>query len=74
MKRKLNTEEAAVYLRDDMGTPFSAGTLRVWRSIGKGPRFCRLNRKVFYSVSDLEDYAKSEAEIIEPKNSKSVGR
>ncbi len=59
MEKRLNTHEAAEYLKD-IGTPFSAGTLEVWRSQGRGPRFSRLNRKVFYYAHDLDEYAKGE--------------
>ena len=33
------------------------GTLEVWRSIGRGPRFKKIGRKVFYDVIDLETFA-----------------
>ena len=33
------------------------GTLEVWRSIGRGPRFKKIGRKVFYDVIDLEIFA-----------------
>ena len=33
------------------------GTLEVWRSIGKGPRYKKIGRRVFYAVGDLETFA-----------------
>jgi len=33
------------------------GTLEVWRSLGKGPRYKKIGRKVFYDVFDLETFA-----------------
>lgn len=33
------------------------GTLEVWRSYGRGPRFRKIGRKVFYEVDDLETFA-----------------
>lgn len=64
--KKLNTHEAAEYLKD-IGTPFSAGTLEVWRSQGRGPRFCRLNRKVFYLRRDLDEFTRGE--VVETEDS-----
>ena len=33
------------------------GTLEVWRSMGRGPRFCRIGRRIFYRIEDLELFA-----------------
>jgi hypothetical protein len=33
------------------------GTLEVWRSLGRGPRFKKIGRLVFYDVIDLEAFA-----------------
>ena len=51
----LSTKEAASYLKS-IGTPFSAGTLEVWRCQGRGPRFRRVNRKIFYTKEDLDQF------------------
>ena len=59
MEKRLNTFEAAHHLRT-IGTSYSPGTLRVWRSQGRGPRFHRVNRRVFYRIQDLENFAKGE--------------
>lgn len=31
-------------------------TLANWRSMGKGPKFCRLGRRVVYRVDDLRQF------------------
>jgi hypothetical protein len=31
-------------------------TLSNWRSQGRGPRFCRVGRRVVYRLKDLEQY------------------
>lgn len=57
MKSKaLNTREAARYLAD-LGTPFSPGTMEVWRSLGRGPRYRRVCNKVVYDPADLDRFS-----------------
>lgn len=68
MEKKLNTLQAADYLKNIRGTPFSADTLKVWRSQGRGPRFYRLNRKIFYLAQDLDEYVRGE-EVVETSDS-----
>jgi hypothetical protein len=34
----------------------SPGTLANWRSLKKGPRFYKVNRKILYKLEDLEDF------------------
>ena len=46
----LNTVEAAKFLA------LKRGTLEIWRSQGKGPRFLKLGRAVRYRKIDLEEY------------------
>ena len=48
---RLDTLEAARVLR------LSPGTLEVWRSKGRGPRFRKIGAKVFYDIDDLEEFA-----------------
>lgn len=50
-KQKLNTREAAVYLC------LSPGTLAVWRSQRRGPRYSKLGARVVYDISDLQAFA-----------------
>lgn len=64
--RRLNTKEAAKFL-ERLGTPFTPGTLEVWRCHGRGPRFIRVRRKVFYSKEDLEKFARGQ--IVETTDS-----
>jgi hypothetical protein len=33
------------------------GTLEVWRSQSRGPRYKKIGRKVFYDIDDLEEFA-----------------
>lgn len=51
--KPLDTPEAAEFLR------LSPGTLEVWRCKGRGPRFRKLGRKVFYTKEDLEEFINS---------------
>lgn len=48
--RLLDTDEAAAVLR------LSPGTLTVWRSLGRGPRYTKLGDRVLYSEKDIADY------------------
>jgi hypothetical protein len=34
----------------------SRGTLQVWRSLGRGPKYNKRGRKVTYSIADIEQY------------------
>jgi predicted site-specific integrase-resolvase len=56
-KRALSTKEAAACLG------LSPGTLEVWRSKGKGPRFRKHGRRVLYEIADLNSY--SDSRIVE---------
>jgi DNA-binding transcriptional MerR regulator len=46
-----NTPEAAEYLR------LRPATLEHWRSIGGGPPYRKLGRRVVYAMEDLERFA-----------------
>ena len=46
------------------------GTLEVWRSLGRGPRFCRIGRRIFYRIEDLELFAN--ANLVETSDSKEL--
>lgn len=50
-KHRFNTKGAAEILG------LKQGTLEVWRSLGRGPRFLKIGRKVFYDRKDLELFA-----------------
>ena len=50
-QRRLNTRDAAAYLG------VKPGTLEVWRSIGRGPRYMKLGTRVLYEIADLDTYA-----------------
>ncbi len=55
MKQNLSTREAANYLAEQ-GTPFSVGTLEVWRHYRKGPSFKKIGKKVFYTPAALDKF------------------
>ena len=55
-KQNLSTKEAAIYL-EELGTPFAAGTLEVWRCHKVGPVYRKIGHKVFYRREDLESFA-----------------
>lgn len=65
-KRTLNNREAAAYLG------LSPGTLEVWRSLGKGPRFRKHGRRVLYEIKDLDDYSASR--IVETRDTAEILR
>ncbi|WP_419783306.1 helix-turn-helix domain-containing protein [Maridesulfovibrio sp.] len=50
MSQLMNTPEAAEYLG------FRPNTLEVWRCHGRGPRYCKLGRKVVYKKNDLDSF------------------
>jgi hypothetical protein len=54
--KALNTTEAAEYLKA-IGTPFSPGTLEVWRTQGRGPRYRKVCRRVVYMPDDLDRFS-----------------
>jgi hypothetical protein len=35
---------------------FDAGTLANWRWMGKGPKYCRIGRKIYYDINDLHEF------------------
>jgi hypothetical protein len=53
---RFNTIEAAIYLGG-----LKPGTLEAWRSLGKGPRYLKIGRRVLYEARDLDDFAASKA-------------
>ena len=59
MEKRLNTIQAAQHLKG-RGTPFTPGTLEVWRSLGKGPRFIRVGGRIFYEPSALDAFIKGQ--------------
>jgi excisionase family DNA binding protein len=47
---RLTVKETADYLR------LSHSTLEAWRTKGRGPRFAKLGKKVFYDTRDLDKW------------------
>lgn len=66
MQKALSTPEAAAYLG------LSRGTLEVWRSLGKGPRYRKFGRRVLYELKDLDDYSTSR--IVETRDTAEILR
>ena len=58
-KMNFNTKEAVKYLRA-LGLNFKPSTLEVWRCLGKGPRYKKVARKVYYEESDLNEFIKGQ--------------
>lgn len=56
-KPNLRRAAAAEYLDVVWGLTFAPETLRKWASTGIGPRFRRINRTVFYQISELDSWA-----------------
>lgn len=52
-----NTKQASQYLNDTYGLPVTPGTLEVWRSLGRGPRYNKVTRWVIYQRVDLDKFA-----------------
>lgn len=52
-----DTQSAAKYLKS-LGLAFRPGTLEVWRCKGRGPKYKRVARKVFYERSALDEFAR----------------
>lgn len=55
---RFNTKQAAEYFSKN-GIPFSQGTLEVWRCQGRGPKYRKLNSRVFYLKKDLDAFLES---------------
>jgi len=66
MAKKLSNDEAAAILQ------VSPGTLEVWRSLGKGPRYRKHGRRVVYDDADLEAY--SDSRIVETRDTAKILR
>lgn len=51
--KHVNEFEAAEY------TGHAVSTLRNWRTIGKGPRYCKIGKSVRYSMEELRGWMES---------------
>lgn len=58
----MTTYEAADFLG------FTAGTLRVWRSQGKGPSYYKVGSTVRYEMDDLEAWKNANVKHVELTN------
>lgn len=57
VSKNLNTRQAASYLKDLHCIPVTPGTMEVWRSMGRGPRYRKVARWVVYNKVDLDSFA-----------------
>lgn len=57
VSENLNTRQAATYLQENYSIPITPGTMEVWRSYGKGPRYRKIARWVVYARADLDNFA-----------------
>lgn len=64
MKTYLTPEKAAGYL-EERGVSFKVDSLAVMRCKGRGPRFFKLNRRVYYRPEDLDAYLSGTAQVVE---------
>jgi hypothetical protein len=55
MHKRMTTKQAAAYLTE-MGIKVTPGTLEVFRCKGKGPRYRKVDERVFYIKPDLDEY------------------
>ena len=58
----MTTREVAAFLG------FTAGTLRVWRSQGKGPNYYKVGSTVRYEMDDLEAWKNENVKHVELTN------
>ncbi len=56
LKKRLDTKQAADYLTE-LGVRATKGTLEVKRSKGRGPRYHKVGRNVYYDPGDLCQFA-----------------
>jgi len=63
----LNTRQAAEYLKEKYNIPPTPGTMEVWRTYGRGPRYRKVGRWVVYSPADLDRFATGQ--IVETRDS-----
>ncbi len=57
MSRKYSTKEAVKFL-EASGTPFTCGTLNVWRSKKTGPAYIKIRSRVFYTEAALIEFTR----------------
>lgn len=55
-KEYFTTVEAAKFLAD-LGTPYTVGTLAVWRSRKEGPEYVKVRNRPLYTERSLRSFA-----------------
>lgn len=61
--RYLNTTETQQYLEDVYGMRYSISALNKYRMNGTGPRFVKLNGKLWYRDSDIDEWVSSAVHV-----------
>ncbi len=64
----LSPPQAAAYL-NATGLSFTLGTLNTWRHEGRGPKYLKLARRIFYRQTDLDQFIAKAGVVIETADS-----
>lgn len=63
----VTTKQAALYLSQIKGIPTAPSSLEVYRSTSRGPKFKKINSRVFYTLPWLDEHANGvEVRIYDP--------
>ena len=62
-------KEASQYLKDKFNVSITPGTLAVYRCHGRGPKYVKLNNKIYYQDPHLDQYIESTSMIHETTDS-----
>ena len=68
----LPPKDASIYLKE-RGVEFKEDSLAVMRCKGRGPRYCKLNRRVFYRPEDLDAYLATVVQVVETTDTYQAG-
>lgn len=63
----LTTKQASEYSGKILGIPIKPSTLEVYRSTSRGPKYRKIQSRVFYSIEWLDEWANGvEVKIYDP--------
>jgi hypothetical protein len=63
----LTTKQASEYSGKMLGIPVKPSTLEVYRSTSRGPKYRKIQSRVFYSIEWLDEWARGvEVKIYDP--------
>lgn len=68
MAKSFSPKGAVQYLKETYGFKTTEGTLAVWRSQGRGPRWCKQHGKCLYRQADLASFIDT-SEVIDTVDS-----